>query len=62
MAERCRYAYRKKGQRTIFCRQLDGKSFPYCAHIYFCPNTQRPEVNKAAPCTLRNKPPVNKEQ
>lgn len=61
MAERCRYAYRKRGKVGIYCKQQEGE-FPVCGHQYLCPNTQRWEVNKAAPCTLRNKPPVNKEQ
>lgn len=61
MAERCRYAYRIRGKAAVMCKQIKG-DMNFCGHQYLCGVTHRWEVNKAAPCTLRDKPPVNKEQ
>ncbi len=46
MNYRCPYAYRENGRNTVLCRQI--KDAPYCAHQYFCPNTQRWENTEGA--------------
>lgn len=54
MAERCKYAYRNRGDVSVHCKLLP-KDSSWCGHQYMCPNSQRWEVNKAAQCSLRNK-------
>ena len=55
MSEKCRHAYRKRGEKAVYCRATKGV-FNVCSHQYMCPRSQRWEVNCSAQCTMRNKP------
>ena len=56
MGEKCKYAYRKRGMKAVFCKQISGEK-NFCAHQYMCWESQRWEANKAVACTLRTKKP-----
>lgn len=49
--EKCENAYRERHRDGLFCRLLDGKPDPYCASVYFCPDTRRWEARKD--CEIR---------
>jgi hypothetical protein len=49
MQEQCRNAYRIWNRDGLYCRLMDGRSNPYCAHTYFCPNTRRWEARGDCP-------------
>lgn len=49
MHEQCRNAYRIWNRDGLYCRLMDGRSNPYCAHTYFCPNTRRWEARGDCP-------------
>lgn len=61
MAGRCRHAYRKRGDVSVHCAAIEG-NMDYCGHQYHCPNTQQWEVNCAASCSLKSKPPVKEKE
>lgn len=49
--EQCENAYRERHRDGLFCRLFDGKPNPYCASVYFCPDTRRWEARKD--CEIR---------
>lgn len=57
MAEKCKNAYRKRGNAAVFCRAIAGDN-DYCVTQYMCTNSQRWEASPIAPCKARHMPPV----
>ena len=49
MAERCRYAYRKRGKNAVFCKNIPDKNMDYCLKQVPCKQTGRWE---AAECLV----------
>lgn len=54
--EKCRHAFRKRGDVSLHCKKLENEQFSYCAHQYFCHQTRRWEATPhAEDCPLRSK-------
>lgn len=54
MAEKCASAYRKNGDASVHCHQINGK-FDYCGVQYFCTNSGRWEAPKdIGKCPLKS--------
>lgn len=47
---KCEQAYRKPGKNSVHCKiqTANGGKWDFCAHQYFCPNSNRWELNAEA--------------
>ena len=57
MAEKCRNAYRKRGDVSVHCKAIEGEA-DWCGKQYMCFQSQRWEANKEVHCEYRDKKPV----
>lgn len=44
----CSNAYRKKGDRKIYCRKIESGGLPLCGHVYYCRMKERYELSGMA--------------
>lgn len=46
MAERCRYAFRKRGKNAVFCKKMPDEYMNYCVKQVMCRQTNRWEASE----------------
>jgi len=58
MAERCKNAYRKRGEKAVYCKAIKG-DMNYCAYQQMCYKSNRFEATSSSGiCKMRHSPSV----
>lgn len=53
MAEKCKYAYRKRGDVSVHCMAIR-RAYDYCINMYYCGDSKRYEANDGVNvCNIR---------